>query len=311
MSNDKHRCGYVGILGRPNAGKSTWLNQVLGQKISITSSRPQTTRNRVAGIYNSEGVQAILVDTPGHHKAWTGLNQALVNAAESALADVDVVLFLVDLVPAVEAAKAEKLVLSKGERVLLELIEQSGKPCVLGLNKIDVVHPDWMLPVVEAWQAEAEFAAVMPISALDGRGAQALLDELVGLLPEHPPLFPSDQVSESTEKFVVAEIVREKLFRHLRKEIPYSTAVEVETFDESQREGGKPIVRIRARILVERDSQKGIVIGKKGANLKKVGTQAREDIQKLLGCKVHLELFVKVVSDWSNNPRIRRDLGLE
>ncbi len=133
----------------------------------------------------------------------------------------------------------------------------------------------------------------------------------MGLLPEHPPLFPSDQVSESTEKFVVAEIVREKLFRHLRKEIPYSTAVEVETFDESQREGGKPIVRIRARILVERDSQKGIVIGKKGANLKKVGTQAREDIQKLLGCKVHLELFVKVVSDWSNNPRIRRDLGLE
>ncbi len=313
MSEDKpHRCGYVGIVGRPNAGKSTWLNCVLGQKISITSPKAQTTRNRVMGIYNAEGVQAILVDTPGHHEAWTDLNKVLVHTAENALGDVDVVLLLVDLVPAAKAAKGGKSILSKGERVLLERIREAGHPVVLGLNKMDAVRADWMLPVVESWQEEGEFAAVVPLSALKGHGADTLLSEVLALLPEHPPLFPTDQVTESTERFVVAEIIREKLFRNLRKEIPYATAVEVETFDEARREKGKkPLVKIRAKIFVERDSQKGIVIGKKGASLKRIGTHAREDIEALLGCKVHLELFVKVVADWSENPRIRRELGLE
>jgi GTP-binding protein Era len=292
-------------------GKSTFLNRVLGQKLSITSPKPQTTRNSVVGIHNAEGVQAIFVDTPGHHEAWSGLNKSMVKIAETTTSEVDVVLLLVDLVPAVAQVKQEKQALSAGEEALVALISKGGKPVVLGLNKIDAVDREWALPVIQAWTDAGAFKSVVPFSALDGEGVDRLLEEVLAHLPEHPAYFPADQLSESSERFVVSELIREQLYRLLEKELPYATAVQIEAFDEERRTSGKPVVVIHARILVERGSQKGIVIGKGGQMLKRIGSSARRDIEKLLGCKVHLKLFVKVSKDWSENPRILRELGLE
>lgn len=306
-----HRCGYVGIVGRPNTGKSTLLNRVLGQKISITSKKAQTTRNRVVGILNEDGYQAILVDTPGHHEAWSSLNKALVREVEKTLQEVDVVCLLVDLLPAIHAAKKGKAILSKGEEILLAACAQTGVPIVLGLNKADVVEPQWILPVIAAWQAAGELAEVVPLSALKGEGVDALMNELVTRLPEHPAYFPKDQLMDGSERFVVAEIIREKLFHLLDQELPYSVAVELLTFEEEERDGDRPLVRIFARILVERPSQKGIVIGKGGAMLKQIGTLARKEIQQLLDCRVRLDLHVKVIKDWTRNPRVLRELGLD
>lgn len=301
-----HRAGYIGIVGRPNTGKSTLLNRVLRQKVSIISHKAQTTRNRVIGIHTTDAFQAVLVDTPGHHEAWSKLNKALVREAEAALLEVDVVLLLVDLVPAVTAAKEKRDILSKGERVLMERIQARKLPVVLGLNKVDVVEPEWVLPVIDAWRAVHDFVAIVPFSALRGVGADDLMEQTCGLLPEHPPFFPEDQLMDSSEKFVVSEIIREKLFHNLDQELPYSTAVRVERFlEEPER------VHINAVIMVERNSQKGIVIGKGGSMLKRIGTQARKDIQRLLGCRVRLDIHVKVERDWTNNPRILRELGLE
>jgi len=313
MSESSQRSGYVAIVGRPNVGKSTFLNRVLGEKISITSRKPQTTRNSIAGIYNAEGVQMVLVDTPGHHEAWTALNKILVAAAESALAEVDAALFLVDLVPAVKQVRREGRVLSKGEEILLDRVQAAGVPVVLGLNKVDAVPKELVLPVIAAWSdaAPGAFAAVVPFSALQGRGTGDVVAELVRLMPEHPPFFPTDQVVDSTERFVVAEIIREKLFHLLDRELPYATAVEVMHFDESAREGERAHVTIEARILVQRDSQKGIVIGKGGQMLKRIGTLARKDIQRLLGCGVHLQLLVRVEPHWATDPRLLSRLGLK
>jgi GTPase len=308
--SEGHRAGYIGILGRPNTGKSTLLNKVLGQKVSIISHKAQTTRNRVVGIHTTDDVQAVLVDTPGHHEAWSKLNKALVREAEAAIMDVDVVMLLVDLLPAIAMVKQEKDILSKGERVLLQRIQEEGKPIVLGLNKVDVVEPEWVLPVIDAWRALHDFVAIVPFSALKGRNVDALMDEACKLLPEGPVLFPEDQLMDTSERFVVSEIVREKLFHNLDQELPYSTAVRIERWlDEG--EGTNSRVLINAVIMVERKSQKGIVIGKGGSMLKRIGTQARHDIQRLLNCRVRLELHVKVERDWTNNPRILRELGLE
>ena len=306
-----HRCGYVAIVGRPNAGKSTFLNQVLGTKVSITSDKAQTTRNRVVGILNTEDRQVILVDTPGWHQAWSRLNKAMVREVDHALAEVDVVLLMVDLVPAVEAAKKDKPMLSKADEMLLQRCAETNLPVVLGLNKVDAVDPAYALPVIDAWRDLHPFAAIVPLSALKGDGTDGLVDECVALLKDHPPYFPKDQLMDSSEKFVVAEIIREKLFHNLSQELPYSVAVKVESFDESERDGQKPRVAIHATILVERGSQKGIVIGKGGSMLKRVGTHARHDIGRLLGCRVRLDLHVKVQKDWTRSDRILRELGLE
>ena len=225
---------------------------------------------------------------------------------DGALLEVDVVLLLVDLVPAVAAAKQERDILSKGERVLMERIQARKLPVVLGLNKVDVVEPEWVLPVIDAWRSVHDFVAIVPFSALRGVGTDDLMTQTCGLLPEHPPFFPEDQLMDSSEKFVVSEIIREKLFHNLDQELPYSTAVRIERFlEESER------VHINAVVMVERNSQKGIVIGKGGSMLKRIGTQARKDIQRLLGCRVRLDIHVKVERDWTNNPRILRELGLE
>jgi len=308
---ENFRCGYVGIVGRPNVGKSTFLNKALGQKVSITSGKPQTTRNRVMGIYNTDGVQAILVDTPGHHDARSELNRRMVHAAESALTEVDVALLMIDLVPATHQVTSEKAVLSRGEEILLERIAEEGHPCVLALNKVDIVSRATLLPVIDAWSKRHDFAAIVPFSALTGDGVDQLMGEITTLLPEHPPFFPTDQLMDSSERFVVAEIIREKLFHLLQEELPYAVAVEIEKFDEGQRKDAKPFIKIHARIIVERSSQKGIVIGRGGQMLKRVGTLARKDIQKLLGCGVYLELFVAVENNWTKNTRILRSLGYE
>lgn len=301
-----HRAGYIGILGRPNTGKSTFLNRVLGQKVSITSSKAQTTRNRVVGIHSTDDLQAVLVDTPGHHEAWSKLNRALVREAEAALLEVDAVLLLIDLVPAVLAAKEGRVILSKGEEVLLERCQSSKLPVVLGLNKVDLVEQAWVLPVIEAWSQRHAFVSIVPFSALKGRGTDHVMEQVCALLPEHEAFFPKDQLMDTTERFVVSEIIREKLIHNLAQELPYSTAVRIERFQEEEER-----VQINAVVLVERASQKGIVIGKGGAMLKRVGTQARYDIQKLLGCRVRLDIHVKVERDWTNNVRILRELGLE
>ena len=308
---EDHRCGYVGLVGRPNVGKSTLLNQLLGEKVSIISHKPQTTRNRVVGIFNRDDVQAILVDTPGHHEARAALNKALVKEAEAALSEVDVVAFLVDVVPAAAQARKERPIYSKGEEVLLARIKAAGKPCVLVLNKVDVIEPKWLLPVIEAWRELHDFADIYPISALNGDSVEELMASITGHLPLHPPLFPKDQLVDGTEKFLVSEIIREKMFHHLSNELPYSVAVMIEQFDESEREGPKPRVRIGARVLVERKSQRGIVIGKGGSMVKKIGTEARKELIKLLGCKVHLEIHVSVEKEWTRNPRVLRELGFE
>lgn len=305
------RCGYVAIVGRPNAGKSTFLNKVLGQKVSITSKKAQTTRNRVIGILNREDAQVVLVDTPGHHEAWSRINKAMVREVDAALAEVDLVLLMVDLVPAVRAAKQDKAVLSKGDEVLLERCAATKRPVVLALNKIDLIEQEWALPVLQKWSEVHDFAALVPMSALNGLNGDQVLEELVSRLPEHPPMFPTDQLMDTTERFVVSEIIREKLFHNLDQELPYSVAVVVEGFDESERDTPSRRITILATIYVERNSQKGIVIGKGGSMLKRVGTQARKDLNRILDARVHLDLHVKVQKDWTNSERMLKDLGLE
>lgn len=307
-----HRCGRVALIGRPNAGKSTLLNQILGQKLSIVSARPQTTRNRVVGIHTEPGLQAIIVDTPGIHLARSRLNQAMVQAALDALQEVDLVCWVIDLDPCVEAAKTRRPVLSRAEHEIARSIAQAGKvPLVLALNKADCVPKPWILPVMEALHGLAPDAALVPISALKGEGVPELVAQWRAMLPIAPPLFPEDQVATVTERFLCAELIREKIFHLVGQEIPYSTAVEIELFDEQQRESERPRVHIMARILVERDSQKAILIGKGGSMLKQIGTLARKEIAAMLGASVFLELHVVVQPHWRESARDLRDLGYE
>ena len=307
----EHRAGYVGLIGRPNVGKSTLLNRVLGLKVAATADKPQTTRNRIAGIYNAPDLQVVMVDTPGIHKPRSRLNKAMVRAAMDVMQEVDLLVWLLDAAELVSNARNERTVLTGGDAWIAEQIEQSGKPVVLALNKVDRVEDRWLLPVLEACATRLPKATMVPISALHGKGVDELLGVLAKQLPVHPPLFPPDQLLEHDERFVVAEIIREKVVRLTDKELPYVTAVEIEQFEEEEREGERAFVIIHARIIVERSSQKGIIIGKRGAMIKLIGTQARQDVQRILGAGVHLELFVAVEPDWTRNPRILHELGYE
>ncbi len=309
--HDPHRAGYIALTGLPNVGKSTLLNRCLGQKVSITSRRPQTTRNSIRGIYNSPGVQAILIDTPGIHRAWSRLNRSMVQAAMSTLQEVDAICWLVDSPGAAARISRGKPVIHAGHRAMVGHLQAARAPIVLALNKIDSMDRQQLLPIIEAFKNVVELASIVPISALKGDGVSTLLDQLVAFLPRNPPFFPADQLVDHSERFVVAEIIREKIFRLTGKEIPYATAVEVERFEEEERTSRQPLVRIWARIVVERKSQKAIVIGKKGSMLKNIGTLARADIEKLLGVQVYLQLFVALEKDWSRNPRLLRELGYE
>jgi len=313
MSEDAFRCGYVGLIGKPNAGKSTLLNRILGTKLAITSSKPQTTRNRIVGVHTDDRMQAILVDTPGIHEGWTELNRAMVQAARSVLDDVDVVCWLQDMT--VLAGRAEDpsgVVLDDEDRAMAEWLGERGLPLVLVANKIDVVPHPLLLPVIDAITRAVDVTAAVPTSALTGDGIDALLGALAEALPEGPPLFPPEDWTQATERFLVAEIIREKIFHLTEQEVPYSTHVVVRQFDESQRDGtarNPGIVRIYADVVVEKESQKGIVIGRGGEMLKRIGTLARKELVELLECRTYLELFVRVERDWTRTERGLRRVG--
>ena len=290
------RSGFVAILGAPNAGKSTLLNRMLGEKIAITSRKPQTTRNRILGVVHRPKAQLVFIDTPGVHRSKTPLNVRIVDTALSALADVDLVLILAD------ADKPDPA----SESYLLQRLEGAGRPLLLALNKIDLVPKSSLPAQIEAWSARASFDAILTISALRGLDIEALLDAMQQRLPEGPPFFPEDTLTDVPERFIVAELVREKVFRLTGEEIPYASAVTVEAFKEEPRGG---TIRIHASIHVERRSQKGIIIGKGGRKLKEIGQAARADIERLLAAKVYLELFVRVQKNWSRDTRALRKFG--
>lgn len=291
-----HRSGFVAIVGAPNVGKSTLLNRLLDQKISITSRKPQTTRNRILGVLHREGSQIVFLDTPGVHRSGKPLNVRIVEAALSALQDVDMALILADLSrPDPEA-----------EAFLVQQLKAARKPVILGLNKADQVDGERVLSTIETWSAAYAFDAVIPMSALNGYGLPGLVEAMESRLPLGPPFFPEDAVTDVTERFLAGEIVREKVFRQTGQEIPYATAVTVETF-EAAKTGS--LIRIRATIHVEKDSQKAIVIGKKGSKLKRIGEDARKELERMLEAKVYLELFVRVQKNWSRDTKALRRFG--
>jgi len=288
------RSGFVGIIGAPNAGKSTLLNKVLGQKISITSKKPQTTRDRILGIVNSTSSQIIFIDTPGIHKSTTLLNKRIVDQAMLALEDVDVILFMVDV--AARNYSAEKLIISQ--------LKKTPKIVVLALNKIDLVKKAEVFNLVEEFQKLHDFKAIIPISAKKGIQVKNILEEVEKLLDRGPRLFPEETFTDVSEKFMVKEIIREKVFRLTGMEIPYSSAVTVDSFEVE-----KKLIVIHASIHVIRDSQKGIIIGKKGSMLSKIGAKARKDIEQMTGQKVLLKIFVKVTKNWASNARMLNEFG--
>ncbi len=286
--------GFVGIIGAPNAGKSTLLNQILGQKISITSKKPQTTRDRIIGIVNRPFSQIIFVDTPGIHKSKNLLNRRIVDQAMMAFADVDIILFMVDA--AARNHSAEKLILS--------LLKKSSKKVVLAMNKIDLVKKASIFTLVEEFQNLHDFKAIVPVSAMQNIQVSDLLCEVESLLPRGPKLFPEETFTDVSEKFMVKEIIREKVFRLTGMEIPYSSAVTIDSFAIEKR-----LIVIHASIHVVRNSQKGIIIGKKGSMLSKIGYRARKDIEQMTGRKILLKLFVKVTKNWIDNKKILNEFG--
>lgn len=289
------RSGYVAIIGRPNVGKSTLINRVLGQKLCITSRRPQTTRHRILGIKTTEQSQFIYVDTPGiHSDGKRAMNRYMNRAAAASVEDVDVVVFVIEGMKWTD----------EDERVLKKLQETS-KPVILVMNKIDKLEDKAsLLPQVEKIAAMFNFAAIVPLSARKGINMESLEESIYKLMPEGEMIFDEDQLTDRSSRFLAAEMVREKLFRHLGQELPYSLTVDIEQFEDDN-----GMFRISAVIYVERSGQKSIVIGKKGELLKQVGQDAREDMEKLFGCKVFLQLWVKVREGWSDNERMLRSLG--
>ncbi len=292
------RSGFVALVGAPNVGKSTLLNRMLGDKISIVSPKPQTTRNRILGVVHRPHGQIVVLDTPGIHRARGGLNRLLVETALAAASDVDILVFLVD------ASRPDPV----SENLVLTSLKARNRATILAVNKIDLVKKPDLLPLMDRWQKAHDFQALMPLSAKYGDGVDMLLDTLEAGLPAGPPYFPEDTISDSPERFIAAEMVREKVFQLAHQELPYSTAVTIESFVEDP---DPPLVRIHAAIHVERDTQKAILIGKKGAMLKEIGTRARKEIESMLGVKVYLELFVRVEKNWTRDPRAMRRLGYE
>lgn len=291
------KSGIVALIGPPNVGKSTLMNSLLGQKISIVTPKPQTTRNRIVGIVNAPHYQIVLLDTPGIHKARSPLNLEMVKIALDTLSEVDAVVFMIDVT----------FPLPKPETAPTRYLKDTNVPTILLLNKIDLLEKDQLLPIIEAYQQLFPFEAIIPTSALFHDGTNELLDELLKLLPEGPRLYPEDIPTDVTERFIVAEIIREKIFLSTGQEIPYSTAVTVDSFKEDPQKG---MVTIHATIYVEKTSQKGIIIGKGGKKLQQIGKAARHDVEALLGQKVLLKLWVKIKKDWTRDTRFLRELGM-
>lgn len=308
-----HRSGMVALAGRPNAGKSTLLNRILGEKLAIMSPKPQTTRNRILGVHTEPGLQIALFDTPGLHKAHSRMNRSMVDQAVGALSEVDVVVWVLDAQEPSRRAQKQRPPLERAEHIVATILQREARgPIVVALNKVDRCDKEWLLPVIAGLAELLPGAHIVPVSALRGGGVRQLIEVLRPLLPEQPPLFPADMLTDASERFMVAELIREKVFHLTKEELPYATAIEVEQFtEEPEARGGKGRVVIFARILVERDGQKGIIIGKHGSMLKEIGTRARAEIEALLGTSVHLELHVSVRRDWSRDPRTLHTLGIE
>ena len=298
MTNKGFRSGFVALIGRPNAGKSTLLNRLVGEKIAAVSNKPQTTRHKIQGIVTRDDGQIVFVDTPGVHKPGHLLNRRMMSAVHDAILSVDLLVLMRDA----------SVSTGNGDRFVLNLVKQAEKSSLLVLNKIDKIkEKSDLLPLIESYSKEFEFAEIVPISALKGDAIENLLDQIVKHLPEAEPIFTDDEMTDQPVRSIVAEMVREKILMSTGEEIPYVTAVVTEVFDETD----PALTRIFCAIYVERSSQKKIVIGKMGSRIKDIGTKARIDIEKLMGHKVFLKLFVKVVEDWRNREQTLNELGLE
>jgi GTP-binding protein Era len=290
------RAGFATVVGRPNVGKSTLVNRLVGQKIAIVSDKPQTTRNRILAVVNRPGAQIVLFDTPGIHKPMHEMNRRMLETATRSVSQGDVVLWLVEVNEPP----------GPGDRYVQGLLAKAGRPVILVLNKIDLVRKPRILPAIDGWSRFATFAAIVPVSARDGENVDRLETVIVEQLPEGKALYPDDFLTDLPERFFVAEMVRERILHHTRQEIPYVTGVVIESFKEEE-----GLVRIQAAILVERDNQKGILIGRGGSMLKTVGSEARQQIEAFLGTKVFLGLFVKVRANWRENEGLLNEMGLE
>lgn len=298
MPKDNFRSGYVGLIGRPNAGKSTLLNRLVGEKIAAVSNKPQTTRHKIQGIVSKENGQIVFVDTPGVHKPGYLLNRRMMAAVHDAILSVDLLVLMRDA----------SVSTGNGDRFVLDLVKNSDKPVILVLNKIDKVkEKNALLPLIDFYSKEYDFAEIVPVSALKGDAIDNLLLQIVKHLPEGQPIFAEDEMTDQPIRVLVAEMVREKILETTGEEIPYVTAVVTERYDETDPDR----TQIFCAIYVERDSQKGIIIGKGGVKLKKIGTEARVDIETLLGKKVFLQLFVKVVEGWRNKERDLDEIGVK
>lgn len=290
------KSGYVTIVGTPNAGKSTLLNRMLGEKISITSKKPQTTRDRILGVLHKPDVQLIFFDTPGVFQAKDKLNTRIVDTAISTVGDADLILVVID------AAQPDP----DAERFLVKRLLTQSKPAVLALNKIDLIEKPGLLEIIDRWSAIYQFHEVVPISAKDGIQIDELILAMASVLPSGPPYFPPDILTDVSERFLTAELIREQVFRLTGDEIPYATAVTVDSFKEKSRD---KLVRIAATIHLERDSQKGIIIGKNGSKLKQIGVKSRQQIERMLGTRVYLKLFVRVQKNWRKDTKAIRRFG--
>lgn len=292
-----YKSGFVTVIGRPNVGKSTLINKIIGQKIAITSDKPQTTRSRIQCILTQDDAQIIFLDTPGIHKPKFKLGEYMLKAAEGTLKEVDAIFFVIDA--------TEKF--GGGERYILERLSATPKPVILVVNKVDLIEREKILPIIAEYSSRRDFAAVVPISATTGTNIDALLDEAKKFLPEGVQYYPADMVTDQPERLIIAELIREKILHATQDEVPHSIAVDLEELTE--RDNGT--IFIRATIYVERDSQKGILIGKRGAMLKQVGAAARPEIEMLLGAKIFLDLWVKVKRDWRNSVGALQSFGLK
>lgn len=285
--DNQFKSGFISIIGRPNVGKSTFLNQMVGQKIAIMSDKPQTTRNKIQGIYTDEDVQMIFIDTPGIHKPKHRLGNYMVKMAESTLHEVDLILFMIHA----------KEGYGPGDQYIIDQLRNVDTPVFLLINQIDRIHPDELLPLIDQYRKKYTFQEIVPISSLTGNNVDRLKELLISYLPEGPKYYADEQMTDHSETFILAEFIREKVLHYTREEIPHSVTVEIDTIEEST--NGR--IDIQATIITERNSQKGIIIGKQGQMLKLIGKKARQDIEALLGTHVFLELLVKVQKDWRNN----------
>lgn len=291
-----YRSGFIAIVGPPNVGKSTLLNSILGDKVAIVTSKPQTTRNRITGIYTTNEFQMVFMDTPGIHDTRTPLHKSMVESAKAALQEVDIVLLVIEMLRA-NAPEIHPIIVQ---------LKKAKKPTVLAINKIDQGRKDQLLPIIDRYRKEYDFSAIVPISALRGINLGHLLGELEALLPQGPQLFPEDMKTDQSEDFLVSEIIREKIYLYTRDEIPYSCAVTVDAMNDDPERG---LLSITAKIHVETNSQKGILIGKGGSMIKKIGKGAREELEARFGIKIFLDLLVRVEKNWSKNTKALRRLG--